>query len=124
MAEAAPTILDLKLSFLRQQTLALSSPLSVPPTYAPSGEDHALRQRSMDEALFQLNARIKEHAKLVYSMQAQRHVAEQVDALYWLAGERDVTGGVEDGDLERGDDLGMFLCCYAVMLLCCYAVML
>jgi Kinetochore complex Fta4 of Sim4 subunit, or CENP-50 len=97
-----PTILDLKLSFLRSQIQTLSQPLSLPSNYQPASEEHALRQASIDAALLKLNEAIKKHSKLVYSSQAQRHVAEQIDRLYWQAGERDVDTG--DG-LERGADL-------------------
>jgi hypothetical protein len=97
-----PTILDLKLSFLRSQIQALSQPLSVPPNYHPASEESALRQVSIDAALLKLNEAIKKHSKLVYSSQAQRHVAEQIDRLYWQAGERDVDTG--EG-MERGADL-------------------
>ncbi len=97
-----PTILDLKLSFLRSQIQALSQPLSIPPNYEPASEENALRQISIDAALLKLNEAIKKHSKLVYSSQAQRHVAEQIDKLYWQAGDRDVDTG--EG-LERGADL-------------------
>ncbi|KFY03681.1 hypothetical protein O988_01307 [Pseudogymnoascus sp. VKM F-3808] len=103
-ATPAPTVLDLKLAFLRSQIQALSAPLRIPVNYQPPDEDQAIRQRSIDDALFQLNARIQEHAKLVYSAPAQRHVAEQVDALYWMAGERDVSGELARGQLELGTD--------------------
>jgi hypothetical protein len=101
MAEP-PTIVDLKLSFLRSQIQALSQPLSLPPNYQPASEDHALSEKAIDAALLKLNETIKKHSKLVYSSQAQRHVAEQIDKLYWQAGDRDVSTG--DG-LERGADL-------------------
>ncbi len=99
---APPTILDLKLSFLRSQIQALSQPLGLPPNYQPVSGEQPLRQESIDAALLKLNEAIKKHSKLVYSGQAQRHVAEQIDRLYWQAGERDVDPG--DG-LERGADL-------------------
>jgi hypothetical protein len=106
-SSSAPTIIDLKLSFLRAQILALSSPLRIPETYRPLSDEpsQALRQRSIDAALFQLNSRIREHSKLVYSTPAQRHVAEQIDALYWAAGEKDIQGRGGEA-LEQGVDLG------------------
>lgn len=103
-ANPVPTILDLKLAFLRSQIQALSAPLRLPANYRPPDEELTIRQRAIDEALFQLNARIQEHSKLVYSSQAQRHVAEQVDALYWMAGEREVSGENAEGQLELGAD--------------------
>jgi len=103
-ATPVPTILDLKLAFLRSQIQALSAPLRIPPNYRPADEDQTIRQKAIDEALYQLNARIQEHSKLVYSSQAQRHVAEQIDALYWMAGERDINGESAEGRLEIGMD--------------------
>jgi hypothetical protein len=102
---APPTILDLKLSFLRSQIQALSQPLNLPSNYQPASEENALRQTAIDAALLKLNEAIKKHSKLVYSSQAQRHLAEQIDRLYWQAGEQDVDIG--DG-LERGADLSKF----------------
>jgi hypothetical protein len=32
-----------------------------------------------------VNAKLKEHNRSVYSAPSQRHVAEQIDALYWTA---------------------------------------
>lgn len=99
-----PTVLDLKLSFLRAQIQALSAPLKLPSTYRPLSEEHSIPQRSIDTALEKLNDAIKQHSKLVYSIQAQRHVAEQIDKLYWQAGERALGAGAGDG-LDRGTDL-------------------
>lgn len=104
MAEPAPTVIDLKLAFLRSQIQALTAPVRMPQSYRPSA-DQSIRQKAIDDALYQLNAKIQEHSKLVYSSLAQRHVAEQIDALYWMAGERDVNGNLEAERLEMGTDL-------------------
>ncbi|CAL3972527.1 unnamed protein product [Diplocarpon coronariae] len=100
-----PTILDLKAAFLRSQILALSQPLRPSPAFTAanaSAEEDALGQRAIDDALVRLNARLKQHGRLAYGPQARRHVAEQIDALYWNAGEQ----GVRLGDewAERGSD--------------------
>lgn len=42
-----------------------------------------LPQKIVDAALHKLNAHIANHNRAVYSAQTQRHVAEQIDALYW-----------------------------------------
>jgi hypothetical protein len=102
MTTAAPTIIDLKTSFLRTQILLLSKPLRLSGTLI-SDEENALRQKSIDDALSKLNALLRKHNKVAYGPQAQRHVAEQVDRLYWSAGERDVRGAGEEW-LERGAD--------------------
>ncbi|KAE9375354.1 hypothetical protein N431DRAFT_555797 [Stipitochalara longipes BDJ] len=106
MASSAPTIIDLKLQFLTSQILALSTPLSPSSTFVSSNssaEENALRQKSIDEALHRLNGLLKKHNRLAYGPQAKRHVAEQVDRLYWVAGERGVHGDGEEW-AERGVD--------------------
>ncbi|KUJ18319.1 uncharacterized protein LY89DRAFT_706831 [Mollisia scopiformis] len=107
MATSTPTIIDLKTSFLRTQILALSQPLKPSTTFTESisSQENALRQKSIDEALYKLNGLLKKHNKLSYGPQAQRHVAEQVDRLYWNAGERGVnTLGRGEEWAERGSD--------------------
>lgn len=106
MASNAPTIIDLKTRFLRAQILAFSQPLRPSASFQSSisDEENALRQKSIDEALHKLNVLLKKHNKLSYGPQAQRHVAEQVDRLYWGAGEREVNVFGEEW-AERGTDL-------------------
>lgn len=106
----APTIIDLKISFLRAQILALSKPLRPSPDFETSisDEENALRQKSIDDALAKLNGLLRKHNKVAYGPQAQRHVAEQVDRLYWARGERGVTAGVEEW-AARGSDYRMYL---------------
>lgn len=56
-----------------------------------------------------VNALLKKHNKLFYGPQATRHVAEQVDTLYWAYGEpsASLSGGVLPGEewRDRGEDL-------------------
>ncbi|KAI9643777.1 hypothetical protein NHQ30_007126 [Ciborinia camelliae] len=100
-----PTIIDLKTSFLRAQILALSQPLHPSQDWQASipEEENTLRQRAIDEALFKLNTILKQHNKISYPPQARRHVAEQVDQLYWAAGERDLNVNREEWN-EKGAD--------------------
>ena len=115
MANDAPTIIDLKSRFLRAQILALSQPFQPSASFQSSISDteNTLRQKSIDEALHKLNGLLKKHNKLSYGPQAQRHVAEQVDRLYWGAGERGVNVFGEEW-AERGTDLReYFICPYA-----------
>lgn len=105
MATNTPTILDLKTSFLRTQILALSQPLRPSAAFTTSNtsdEENVIRQKAIDDALHKLNNQLKQHNKLAYGPQAQRHVAEQVDRLYWNAGERGVKMGEEWA--ERSSD--------------------
>jgi hypothetical protein len=110
MSINAPTIIDLKASFLRAQILALSKPLRPSSDFESSisADENALRQKSIDAALAKLNGLLRKHNKVAYGPQAQRHVAEQVDRLYWGAGERGVNGGVEEW-AGRGSDYRKFL---------------
>ena len=112
MAFDAPTIIDLKSSFLRAQILALSQPLRPSTDFTTSNssnKENALRQKNIDDALYKLNGMLKKHNKLAYGPQAQRHVAEQVDRLYWNAGERGVhTTGPDEEWAERGTDYRKF----------------
>ncbi|KAI9742213.1 MAG: hypothetical protein M1818_004113 [Claussenomyces sp. TS43310] len=107
-----PTIIDLKYAFLRAQVQALSQPVIIPPSYrnerANASEDgaHQLRQKSIDEAMNRLNGMIRQHSKQVYPEMAQRHVAEQIDSLYWEAGQRDTDLNDTEGGgaLNKGTD--------------------
>ncbi|KAM3076302.1 hypothetical protein ACMFMG_006194 [Clarireedia jacksonii] len=105
MASDSPTVIDLKSTFLRAQILALSQPIQPSHDWhtSISEEENTLRQRAIDDALFKLNNTLKQHNKLSYPPQAQRHVAEQIDRLYWAAGERDVIVNGEEWS-EKGAD--------------------
>lgn len=109
MESSDSTIIDLKSSFLRAQIFALSQPLQPSREWqdSVSEEDNTLRQRAIDEALFKLNTILKQHNKISYPPQAQRHVAEQIDQLYWAAGERDVNVNGEEWN-EKGADYREF----------------
>jgi hypothetical protein len=107
MSSQAPTIIDLKTSFLRSQVLALSQPFRISPETldrVTSAEENALRQKTIDAALAKANALLRKHNKRVYGPQALRHVSEQIDQLYWRAGDQTmiVAGGEDWG--EKGAD--------------------
>lgn len=106
MSNPPPTIIDLKTAFLRTQILLLSQPLRAAPRPVPDDE-HALRQSAVDEALHKLNALLRRHNRVSYGPQAQRHVAEQVDRLYWGEEEGGV-GGVGEEWARRGADMREF----------------
>ena len=53
-----------------------------------------------------MNSIIRHHNRTVYSSQTIRHVAEQIDRLYWVSGEPDVhSGEVDEGLVGREVDL-------------------
>jgi hypothetical protein len=113
-----PTIIALKSAFLTAQIRSLSRPLQPSSSFLETNaeSENALRQRNIDDALQKLNDRLKRHNKLKYGPQAQRHVAEQIDALYWSAGERGVvTLGLGEEWVERGTDYSML--CQSTRLL-------
>ena len=124
MAPAPPTVVSLKQTFLTTQTRQLSQPLT--PTRAwhstnttttntnNTTEDQPLPEKAVADALFKLNHRLRQHARRVYAPQATRHVAEQIDQLYWNAAEAATTHDHDnDSDAEAaaealtlGADLG------------------
>jgi hypothetical protein len=108
----APTIIELKLSFLRGQILLLSQRLRPSGTSLrrASDDEVELRQKAIDDALQKLDGLLRRHNRLSYGPQAQRHVAEQIDRLYWEAGERGGgwQGGMGEEWAERGADLRKF----------------
>ncbi|GAB1313970.1 hypothetical protein MFIFM68171_04180 [Madurella fahalii] len=106
MAPTPPTIVSLKQDFLTTQTRLLSQPLT--PTRAwrnnnKSQEDNSLPEKAVDDALFKLNHRLQQHSRRVYAPQATRHVAEQIDQLYWNAAEA-ATSHAREGDGNDSDD--------------------
>ncbi|KAK4156276.1 kinetochore Sim4 complex subunit Fta4 [Chaetomidium leptoderma] len=105
MAPTPPTVVSLKQSFLTTQTRLLSQPLAPTRAWQSSNNKNnknnnnnnnnetsnenpaALPEKAIDDALFKLNHRLQQHARRVYAPQATRHVAEQIDQLYWNAAE-------------------------------------
>ncbi|KAL2159722.1 hypothetical protein VTH06DRAFT_2291 [Thermothelomyces fergusii] len=108
MAPTPPTVLSLKQSFLTTQTRLLSQPLTPSRAWLSSNNNSSsssendsdgppLPEKAVDDALFRLNHRLQQHARRVYPPQATRHVAEQIDQLYWNA-----AGG--DAEPDAGAD--------------------
>lgn len=80
------TLLTSKTAFLTHQARLLSQPLTPSAewsTFAPPTTLPPLPPSQIATALSHLNDKLKRHAKTVYSAPSQRHVAEQIDALYW-----------------------------------------
>ncbi|KAI9759799.1 MAG: hypothetical protein M4579_002098 [Chaenotheca gracillima] len=110
----APTVTDLKKSFLNAQ---IRGPLSggfevgdgvlrrvnAAATAVPrgGGEERVDEEEELDPRV------VEEVLKGVYSSQAIRHVAEQIDALYWASGEGESRNPRQDGPdaLEKSADL-------------------
>ncbi|MCJ1386890.1 hypothetical protein MMC17_010018 [Xylographa soralifera] len=98
-----PTIPTVKQSFLSAQTRLLSTPLS---PSLPSTPPSPLPASLLHDIIHKVNALIHAHNLRAYPAPALRHVAEQIDALYWAAGAPD-EGAVEDDTeaIGRGTDL-------------------
>ena len=104
----APTVISKKLAFLASQTRLLTAPEPLPSrawTRANAHSDHPLPQRAVDDALLRLAQVTKQHARRVYPPQAARHVAEQVERLYWDEAEKG-REGVGGAGVGREVDLG------------------
>ncbi|KAI9866097.1 MAG: hypothetical protein M1813_001658 [Trichoglossum hirsutum] len=101
------TIISLKKRFIASQVRLLNGPLRPSRDWqenAPRTEHGDLNEHIVGEALYRLNNLARHHNKTAYSSHAQRHVAEQIEALYWSAGEVDRAIMVDDA-LDRGVDL-------------------
>lgn len=114
----APTIISKKLAFLTAQTRLLTTPDPLPSrswTRANASSEHAVPRRAVDEALARLAQVTRQHARRVYPPQAARHVAEQVERLYWEEAGRGSEGVGGDG-IGREVDLCMFSSFYPCSL--------
>jgi hypothetical protein len=125
MAPTPPTVLSVKQSFLTTQTRLLSQPLAPSRTWRSNNNsndnENAIPEKALDDALFKLNHRLQQHSRRVYAPQATRHVAEQIDQLYWNAAEAATSARRDDEEVEEdeaaealnmGADLGMNILIY------------
>ncbi|OIW29023.1 hypothetical protein CONLIGDRAFT_633237 [Coniochaeta ligniaria NRRL 30616] len=89
---APPTVLTVKTSFLSAQTRLLAQPIAPSRSWrnANAEAEDGLSEKALDDALFRLNHLLQQHSRRVHAPQATRHVAEQIDRLYWDAAERSV----------------------------------
>lgn len=98
---APPTVISLKASFLSAQTRLLAQPLAPSRAWRDANDEAEDRipERALDDALLRLNLLLQQHSRRVHALQATRHVAEQIDRLYWDVAERTVE--------QDGDDVGL-----------------
>ncbi|KAH7633079.1 kinetochore Sim4 complex subunit Fta4, partial [Sordaria sp. MPI-SDFR-AT-0083] len=123
-----PTILSLKSDFLTTQTRTLSQPLAPSRTFLSSSEndqdqdqDHdIIPQKPLTEALTKLNHLLTQHSRRAYPPVATRHVAEQIDKLYFTVTSTSSTStstalakghqvGDDEGDVEEDEDAQAWL---------------
>ncbi|KIW78764.1 hypothetical protein Z517_08603 [Fonsecaea pedrosoi CBS 271.37] len=89
---AEPTITAIKAAFLRVEVRQLETPLE-PSTHwrahglNPGPESREgrplLSDKAVQDLVAKVNDKIKQHNRLVFSTQSQRHVAEQIESLLW-----------------------------------------
>lgn len=103
MSNPPPTILHLKQTFLTNQTRLLSQPLVPSHSWRSNNAnpERPLPEKAVDEALFRLNQTLSQHSRRVHPPQAIRHIAEQLDALYWTT----ISSGSDDATLTVGHNL-------------------
>ncbi|KAK5048046.1 hypothetical protein LTR84_006236 [Exophiala bonariae] len=75
-----------KAAFIRSQLKYLSAPLQ-PSTawrdFAPEPGDGQLNDKAIQDIVSKVDDKIKAHHRMIFSTQSQRHIAEQIEALYW-----------------------------------------
>ncbi|KPI43238.1 uncharacterized protein AB675_6850 [Cyphellophora attinorum] len=76
---SSPSISSQKLAFLNQQTRLLQTPLTTTQLPDPT----QLPPKVLDKAIKDTNAKLATHNRTHFSAQAQQHVAEQIETLYW-----------------------------------------
>lgn len=121
-----PTILALKQAFISSQTLTLSQPLAPSRAWqtANSESDEGLPEKAVSDALYKLNHILAQHTRRVYAPQATRHIAEQIDSLYWSGVVSSMGEGDEEEEegVEMGVDLGIlsfpFFCLHPLVFVC------
>jgi hypothetical protein len=134
--DRAKTVTDVKAAFLRTQVRLLSAILQPSRQwrdFADNAEEDNLSDKVIHEVMSKgklcffvfldshtiyvprwplsngpvpVNAKLKEHNRSVYSAPSQRHVAEQIDALYWnIVSEEDVQADQDTVVVTRDADL-------------------
>ncbi|PUU72243.1 kinetochore Sim4 complex subunit Fta4 [Tuber borchii] len=102
------SIYDIKKGFLSSQLRILDGALKPKENWQeklPEGEHGDLSEGVLNQVLYKLNVVAKRHQKLVYSSQALRHVAEQIDDLYQKKDDSEEGITREDDVLRRGANL-------------------
>ncbi|KIW16467.1 hypothetical protein PV08_06521 [Exophiala spinifera] len=80
------SITSLKAAFLRSQVRHLSTPLAPSTDWRedlPEPEGGHLSDKVVQDVVTKVNEKIKQHNRMVFSQQSQRHVAEQIETLHW-----------------------------------------
>ncbi|KAL2431789.1 hypothetical protein ABEF95_013868 [Exophiala dermatitidis] len=93
MDEPGQSITAIKAAFIRSQVRQLCAPLEASPdwhggnrpptTKGDHGRPGNLNDKAVQDIVAKVNDEIRKHNRMVYSAQSQRHVAEQIETLYW-----------------------------------------
>ncbi|KKA30824.1 hypothetical protein TD95_005062 [Thielaviopsis punctulata] len=104
---APQTVLSVKQAFIEAQSQLLATTPSPSPAWleAQAADETALPSRAVEDAIYRLSHVIQQHIRRVHAPQATRHVAEQIDQLYWQAAEQHGGNEAETGVIRQGDDL-------------------
>ncbi|KAF1986888.1 hypothetical protein K402DRAFT_376895 [Aulographum hederae CBS 113979] len=112
---SSDTVVALKTGFIRTQTRILSQALQPSKRWRNiSKEDGAISVAIIAEVTKEVNRLLRRHTKSAYSPLTIRHVAEQIDKLYWDAGAPDLfaleiddaaANDIDDPTIRRDDEL-------------------
>lgn len=102
---APPTVISQKTSFLEAQTRLLSQPLAPSRSWQSTNDDaeDGISDKALDDALFRLNQLLQQHSRRVHPPQATRHIAEQIDKLFWNLADRAADRDSEEAHFALGD---------------------
>ncbi|KAF2199467.1 hypothetical protein GQ43DRAFT_352033, partial [Delitschia confertaspora ATCC 74209] len=109
------TVVSEKSKFLRRQTRILSESVMASARSVEKARKAGLPESVIRDVIQRVNRELKRHSKIVYSDMSIRHVADQIDTLYWnsAAPELEIQGDsaldteADDGTLYEGDDLSL-----------------
>ena len=80
------SITSLKAGFIRSQVRHLETPLEPSTQWRdllPESDQGQLSDKTINDLVAKVNEKIRQHNRLIFSSQSQRHVAEQVESLHW-----------------------------------------
>ncbi|OAP58313.1 hypothetical protein AYL99_07403 [Fonsecaea erecta] len=98
-----PSISALKAAFIRSQVRQLETPLEPSTQWRdllPETEEGHLSDKLIQDLVSKVNDKIKQHNRLIFSTQSQRHVAEQIESLHWARASADSSSSVRAVELD------------------------
>ncbi|KIW96160.1 uncharacterized protein Z519_03227 [Cladophialophora bantiana CBS 173.52] len=105
-----PSITALKAAFIRSQVRHLETPLEPSTQWRdlllPEPTEGHLSDKMIQDLVSKVNDKIKQHNRLIFSTQSQRHVAEQIESLHWtLVSADDADPDLDTVAIRRDADL-------------------